>query len=51
MLQERAGSHESIPMKDVNISAFSNSKRVGKPNPKEFIRKYTGKGGTLVRST
>jgi len=48
-IKERAGSHERIPTKEVDVSAFSFSKNTGKPSPKEFVKKGTGLGGTLPR--
>ena len=34
--------------KDLDVSAFSYSKKTEKSSPKAFVRKGTGTGGTLV---
>jgi len=44
----RAGSHDAIPTRPVDISAFSYSKRTQKADPHVFVRKGTGSGGMLV---
>jgi len=38
-----------VPSKQVDVSAFSFSKRTGKALPTEFVKKGTGNGGTMVR--
>ncbi len=43
----RAGSHENVPTRVGDVSAFSLSKRSAKPGPHNFTKKYTGTGGTL----
>ncbi len=43
----RAGSHENVPTRAGDISAFSLSKRTSKPDPHNYTKKYTGTGGTL----
>lgn len=45
----RPGGHESLPMKSVEPTAFSISKVASKPDPRNFQRKQTGMGGTLVK--
>ena len=47
-VQERAGSYARIPAKEVDVSAFSYSKKTGKPSPKEFVKKHSGFGGSMV---
>jgi len=44
----RAGSHENVPSKSIDVSAFSFSKRTSKMSPTEFTRKGSGNGGTMV---
>ena len=38
-----------MPMKSVEPTAFSISKVASKPDPRNFQRKQTGMGGTLVK--
>lgn len=47
-ITERAGSHDVVPTRNIDPSAFSYSKKTGKPDPMNFTKKYTGTGGTLV---
>lgn len=47
-LQTRAGSHDHVPTKPVDISAFSYSKRLDKPDPNSFTKKGEGNGGSMV---
>jgi hypothetical protein len=47
-LQVRAGSHDNIPMKPVDPSAFSHSKRIDRPDPQTFVKRGEGNGGTMV---
>lgn len=44
----RAGSHEKLPAKPVDPSAFSLSKITPHANPNDFVKKGTGSGGMLV---
>ena len=46
--QTRAGGHDNVPVKQVDISAFSYSKRTGKAEPVDFVKKGTGNGGMMV---
>lgn len=43
----RPGGHDNLPVRDVNPSAFSYSKRTTRPEPTSFVRKHTGNGGML----
>lgn len=43
----RPGGHDALPKKDLDVSAFSFSKKTGRRTPKQFMRKHTGSGGTL----
>lgn len=44
----RAGSHDTVPKPHAEISAFSHSKSISKPNPESHLKKRTGTGGTLL---
>jgi hypothetical protein len=44
----RPGSHDCLPAKQVDPSAFSLSKRTPHANPNDFVKKGTGSGGMLV---
>ncbi len=46
-IKTRPGGHDCIPTKNVDISAFSYSKRTDKPSPKNFVKSHTGFGGTI----
>ena len=46
--QTRAGSHQGLPAKKIDVSAFSYSKSIPKTNPDQFKKKGTGMGGMLV---
>jgi len=47
-IKARAGGHDTIPPKPIDISAFSYSKHTDKPDPSHFTKRGTGSGGTLV---
>jgi hypothetical protein len=47
-LQQRAGGHDTLIAKPIDISAFSFSKRTTKAAPTGFLKRGTGMGGTLV---
>lgn len=49
-IKERAGSHEGVKSKQINVSAFSLSKTTNKKNATQYTRKGTGSGGTLVKN-
>jgi len=49
-IKERAGGHNFVE-KNVNVSAFSLSKKTLKQVPTNFLKKGTGLGGTLVAPT
>ena len=51
ILQTRAGSHDDLPIKKINVSAFSYSKPSVKTSPESYTRKFTGIGGTMVQSS
>ena len=44
----RPGGHNDLPVKPVDVSAFSFNKRTTKKIPNDFQRKHTGTGGTLA---
>jgi len=44
----RAGSHDNVPTREIDSSAFSFSKKTLKPDPSNFTKKLSGNGGTLV---
>jgi hypothetical protein len=46
-IKTRAGGHEALPKRDVDISAFSHSKKTMKSPPSEFLKSKSGTGGTL----
>lgn len=48
VIQARAGGYDGLPSRDIDVSAFSYSKKTVKSDPKEFIKKHSGFGGTLV---
>ena len=45
----RAGGHDDLPSKKVDISAFSYSRDTGKLSPEKYLQKKTGNGGSMVR--
>jgi hypothetical protein len=49
-IKERPGGHFPGPSVPVDVSAFSHSKRTGKTDPHEFVKKGTGLGGTVMVS-
>jgi hypothetical protein len=48
--QTRAGSHDNIPKREIDASAFSYSKAFPKPDPSKFVKAREGNGGTMVRT-
>ena len=48
IVQTRAGSHDIIPTRQIDESAFSYSKKNQKPDPSNFTRRGEGNGGTMV---
>ncbi len=44
----RPGGHNDLPVKPVDVSAFSFNKKTNKKTPQEFQKRHTGTGGTLV---
>mmetsp|Transcript_32531 Transcript_32531/g.58780 ORF Transcript_32531/g.58780 Transcript_32531/m.58780 type:complete len:327 (-) Transcript_32531:212-1192(-) len=46
-IKVRPGGHEALPKKDLDVSAFSFSKKTDRKTPNRFMRKHTGSGGTL----
>jgi hypothetical protein len=48
LAQVRAGGHDDLPSKKVDISAFSYSRDTGKLSPDKYLSKKTGNGGTMV---
>ena len=49
-IKGRAGGHDTLPQREIDISAFSFNKRTMKAPPTEYTRKRTGTGGTMVNS-
>lgn len=47
-IKVRAGGHDALPIKPVDVSAFSFNKRTDKKTPSNYQRKGTGAGGTLA---
>ena len=47
--QRIPGSHQNVPSRDIDVSAFSLSKRTKKEVPDTFLKKGSGFGGALVR--
>ena len=47
-IQTRAGGHSNVPTKAIDISAFSLSKRTGKVEPTDYVKKGTGNGGMMI---
>lgn len=46
-IKVRPGGHETLPHKDLDVSAFCFNKKTERKTPTKFIRKGTGSGGTL----
>ena len=44
----KAGGHEVVPRRQIDVSAFSLSKKTGKVDPHDFVKKNTGNGGTML---
>lgn len=44
----RAGSHENIPAREIDKSAFSFSKQTEKPSPTKFVKAKSGNGGMMT---
>lgn len=47
-IKQRAGGHDVLPKRQIDITAFSYSKRTNKHDTNDFLKKKTGTGGTLV---
>jgi len=47
-IKTRAGSHDIIPVREIDASAFSFSKNTGSPKAGSFVKKGDGNGGTMV---
>lgn len=47
-IKTRAGSHDIVPKRTIDQSAFSYSKQLPRPEPSNFTRKGEGNGGTMV---
>ena len=47
----RAGSHDNLPTKKVDVSAFSFSKDTGRQSPERFLHRNTGIGSVLEKAT
>jgi len=48
-IKARAGSHEGIKSRSIDVSAFSLSRTTGRKTTESFTRKGTGTGGTLLK--
>jgi len=46
--KDRPGGHDTLPTKEIDVAAFSVSKKTSKPEPTQFVKKGTGTGGTLT---
>merc|ERR1711862_783395 len=46
--EQRAGGHEALPTKPVDIGAFSYQKNTNKRTPQTYLKKGTGFGGMLT---
>lgn len=46
-IKVRPGGHEALPKKDLDVSAFSFSKKTERKKPDQYVRRHTGAGGTL----
>lgn len=46
-IKVRPGGHEALPKKDLDVSAFSFSRKTERNTPDKFMRRHTGQGGTL----
>mmetsp|Transcript_8249 Transcript_8249/g.12319 ORF Transcript_8249/g.12319 Transcript_8249/m.12319 type:complete len:128 (+) Transcript_8249:108-491(+) len=47
-IKERPGGHHIGSSVDVDVSAFSHSRRTAKPNPSSSLKRGTGLGGTVA---
>jgi hypothetical protein len=47
-IQSRPGGHDALPVRPVDVSAFSYNKKTEKKSPQKFQRRMTGTGGTLA---
>ena len=47
-IKSKAGGHETVPRRNVDVSAFSLSRKTGRVDPHEFTRKGSGNGGTML---
>ena len=48
-IKTKPGGHECVPSRDIDISAFSYSKKTPKGDTSVFLKRKTGNGGTMVR--
>ncbi|CAM9538606.1 unnamed protein product [Ascophyllum nodosum] len=48
LIQVRPGGHDILAAKPIDVSAFSYSKRTAQRNPRSFLKRGTGNGGTAV---
>lgn len=46
-IKERAGSHDNIPSRNIDVSAFSHKRQTNRQVSTNFMKKGTGTGGTL----
>lgn len=47
-IKGKAGGHETVPRREIDISAFSYSRALKKPKTTDYMKKRTGMGGTLL---
>eukprot|EP00979_Chaetoceros_neogracilis_P007336 scaffold1529_cov243-Chaetoceros_neogracile.AAC.16 len=47
-IKSRPGGHGALPVKPINVSAFSFNKKTSKKSPQEFQKKGFGTGGTMA---
>jgi hypothetical protein len=47
-IQTRAGSHDNVPRREIDHSAFSFSKNFPKSDPVGYVKGRSGNGGTMV---
>jgi hypothetical protein len=48
--QTRAGAHDIIEAKPIDVTAFSHSRKTSPVSPHDFLKKRTGNGGAVLVS-
>ena len=46
-IKVQPGGHDALPKNELDVSAFSYSRKIERRSPKQFVRRGTGTGGTL----